>query len=96
MFSNIDLRLGYHWVYIKEEYIYKTAFWTRCGQYEFVVIPFRLTNAPSTFMCLMNNVLHPYVDKFVIVFIDDVLIYSKNEEEHAKHRIRMLRFIIEH
>lgn len=66
---------------IKEEYIYKIAFHTRYGNYEFVVVPFGITNAPTTFMCLMNNVLHPYLDKFVIVFFHDILIYYKNEEE---------------
>ena len=69
MFSKIDLRVRYHQVCIKEEDIYKENFRTRYGNYEFVVVPFCLTNAPTTFMCLMNNVLCPYLDKFVIVFI---------------------------
>ena len=80
VFSKIDLRLGYHQVHIKEEYIYKTAFCTKYGYYEFVVVPFDLTNDPATFMCLIGNVLHLYLDMFVIMFIDDILIYSKNEE----------------
>ena len=76
MFSKIDMRLGYHPVHIKEEDIYQTTLQTRYGNYEFVVVTFGLTNAPTTFMCLMNNVLHPYLDKLnVIVFIDDILIY---------------------
>ena len=75
MLSNIELRSRYHQVRIKEEDIYKTTFWTRYGHYEFVVIPFDLTNAPTTFMCLMNNVLCPYQGKFFIVFIDDILVY---------------------
>ena len=85
MFSKIDLRFGYHQVRIKDEDIFKPGFRTRYGHYEFVVMPFRLTNAPAVFMCLMNNVMHTYLDKFVVVFIDDILIYSKSEEEHKEH-----------
>lgn len=85
VFSNIDLRSRYHQVRIKEEVIYKTTFRTRYGHYKFVVVPFDLTNDPTTFMCLMNNVLHLYLDKFFIVFIDDIQVYSENEEEHVEH-----------
>ena len=66
------------------------------GHYEVVVVPFGLINAPTTFMCLMNSVLCPYLDKFMIVFIDDILIYSKNEEEHVEHLATMLRLLREH
>ena len=82
VFSKIDLQSGFHQVWIKDEDIFKTAFRTRYGHYEFVVIPFGLTNVLVVFMCLMNNVMHKYLDKFVVVFIDDILIYSKYEEEH--------------
>ena len=85
MLSKIDLRSVYYQVRIKDEDIFKTAFRTRYGHYEFVIMPFRLTNAPVVFMCLMNNVMHKYLDKFVVVFIDDILIYSKSEEEHKEH-----------
>jgi hypothetical protein len=85
VFSKIDLRFGYHQIKIRDKDIPKTAFSIRYGLYEYLVMSFGLTNAPAHFMYLMNSVFMPELDKFVIVFIDDILVYSKSTEDHEEH-----------
>jgi hypothetical protein len=96
VFSKIDLRSGYHQLWIKEDDIPKTAFKMRFGHYEFIVLPFGLTNAPGVFMSLMNGVFREYLDKFIQVFIDDILIYSRTMEEHDEHLRLVLQCLREH
>jgi hypothetical protein len=91
VFSKIDLRLGNHQLRIRPSDIPKTTFITKYGLYEFIVMSFGLTNAPAYFMYLMNNVFMDYLDKFVVVFIDDILIYSQNEQEHEEHLRKVLQ-----
>jgi len=85
VFSKIELRSGYHQIKVKDEDMQKTAFRTRYKHYEYTVMPFGVTNAPGVFMEFMNRIFHAYLDRFVVVFIVDILIYSKSEEEHAEH-----------
>jgi hypothetical protein len=96
VFSKIDLRSGYHQIKIRTSDIPKTAFSTRYGLYEFLVMSFRLTNASAYFMYLMNSVFMLELDKFVVVFIDDILVYSKNEAEHTKLLHIVLQRLLDH
>ena len=96
VFSKIDLRTGYHQLNIKKEDIPKTAFTTYYGLYEYMVMSFGLTNAPAFFMHMMNKVFMEFLDKFVVVFIDDILIYSKSDEEHKEHLRAVLQRLRDH
>jgi len=95
-FTKIDLYSGYHQIRIKEDDIPKTAFRTRYGHFEYVVLPFGLTNAPAMFMTLMNNVFNEYLDRFVVIYLDDILVYSKTKKEHIEHLRQVLTKLRQH
>jgi hypothetical protein len=96
VFSKINLRSGYHQLRINEDDVHKTSFKMRFGHYEFTILPFGLTNAPGVFMSLINEVFHKYLDNFIQVFIDDILIYSQKMEEHDEHMHLVLYCLREH
>ena len=96
VYSKIDLRTGYHQLRVREIDIPKTAFRTRYGHFEFTVMPFGLTNAPAVFMDLMHRIFQPYLDQFVVVFVDDILIYSQSEWEYEYHLRIILQLLRDH
>ena len=96
VYSKIDLRTGYHQLRVRDTNITKTAFRTRYGHYEFTVMPFGLTNAPTAFMDLMYRIFQPYLDQFVVVFVDDILIYSQSKWEYEYHLRIVLQLLRDH
>ena len=96
VYSKIDLHIGYHQLRVREADIPQTVFQTQYGHFKFIVIPFKLTNAPTAFMDLIHRVFQLYLDQFVVVFVDDILVYSKSKEEHEDHLRIVLQALREH
>ena len=96
VFSRIDLKSGYWQIPVRLENVQKTTFKTRWGLFEYLVMPFGLTNAPAQFMNMMNDLLGDYLDRFVLIFLDDILVYSANVKEHAKHLEKVLQVLMKH
>ena len=95
-FSKLDLRAGYHQIRVVEQDEHNTSFKTHSGLFQFRMMPFGLTNAPATFQCVMNSIFEPYIRKFVLVFMDDILVYSKTVDEHMQHLEKVLQILQEH
>jgi len=93
VFSKIDMRSGYHQIRVKIDDVQKTTFRSKYGHYEYVIMPFGVTNAPALFLNYMKKIFRPFLDKFVVIFIDDILIYSRTHEKHAKHLRKIFRIL---